>query len=105
VAQPAVAWTLHARQDLLSALRYLVQEAKSHQAAEVLLERVEAAAAALREFPERGRIVPELGPPRREILVEGYRLVYRVRSEIEILRLIHGRQDFVRAWKEDAGRS
>jgi plasmid stabilization system protein ParE len=51
VAQSAVVWTLHARQDLLSALRYLVQEAKSPQAAEALFERVEAAAASLCEFP------------------------------------------------------
>jgi plasmid stabilization system protein ParE len=31
--------------------------------------------------------------------VKGYRLVYRVRAEIEILRLLHSRQDFARAWR------
>jgi len=61
VAGSVVAWTFPARQDLFNALRYLVQEAKSPQAAATLLERLEAAAASLRQFPERGRVVPELG--------------------------------------------
>ena len=104
MAGSVVAWTFPARQDLFNALRYLVQEAKSPQAAATLLERLEAAAASLRQFPERGRVVPELGPPRRELLVEGYRLVYRVRSEVEILRLIHSRQHFLRTWKDGGGR-
>jgi plasmid stabilization system protein ParE len=44
--------------------------------------------------------VPELGPPRRELIVEGYRLVYRVRADaVQILRLIHGKQDFVATWR------
>ncbi len=100
MARTPVAWTLPARKDLLNAVQYLIQEAQTRQAAANLLERVEAAAASLSAFPEMGRVVPEVGLPLRELIVEGYRLVYRVRSEIEILRLIHGRQDFLTAWKQ-----
>jgi len=69
-----------------------------------LLDEVEAGAASLQHFPDRGRIVPELGLPRRELLVSGYRPVYRVRLEVEILRLLHTRQDFVRAWRAGPSR-
>lgn len=100
MAQTPVAWSLPARQDLLKALEYLLTEAGAPQAAEELLNEVEEAAASLADFPDKGRIVPELGPPRRELLVRGYRLVYRVRTEVEILRLIHGRQDFLAAWRQ-----
>jgi toxin ParE1/3/4 len=100
MAQTPVAWSLPARQDLLKALEYLLTEAGAPQAAEELLDEVEQAAASLADFPDKGRIVPELGPPRRELLVRGYRLVYRVRTEVEILRLIYGRQDFLAVWRK-----
>jgi toxin ParE1/3/4 len=97
----AIAWTLAARQDLLSAIQHLVDEAALEPAGR-LLDGVEAAAASLLQFPERGRVVPELGPPRRELLVMDYRLVYRVRQDaVEVLRLIHGRRDFISAWRQD----
>lgn len=100
MARTPVTWTALAREDLLNAVQYLAQEAKTKPAAANLLERLEAAAASLSAFPEMGRVVPEVGLPRRELIVEGYRLVYRVRSEVEILRLIHGRQDFLAAWRQ-----
>lgn len=95
-----VVWTYPAREDLRAHLRYLIE--KSPGAAHRLFEEAEAAGDSLDELPERGRVVPELGePPRREILVGKYRLVYRVtRDEVIILRMIHGRQDFVSAWKK-----
>jgi len=57
-----------------------------------------AAAASLAEFAERGQIVPEFADPSiRELLVQSYRLVYRVSEKSElILALIHGAQ---RAWR------
>ena len=63
-----VVWTFPARADLLAVLEFLVEE--SHRAAVNLFEQVEAAGASLGEFPERGRVVPELRlPDRREIFV------------------------------------
>lgn len=104
MAQTPVAWTLPARRDLLKALEYLVTEVHAPRAAEELLDELEDAAASLADFPDKGRIVPELGPPKRQLLVKGYRLIYRVRTEVEILRLIHGRQDFLPAWRKPPGR-
>jgi len=99
MAAKPVAWTLAAREDLLKILSYLVLEAHARIAAENLLDDIEKAAATLADFPDRGRIVPELGPPLRELLVRGHRLVYRVREGVEILRLLHSRQEFGRAWR------
>ncbi|HET7450028.1 MAG TPA: type II toxin-antitoxin system RelE/ParE family toxin [Gaiellaceae bacterium] len=51
------------------------------------------------EYPESGRVVPEVGAPDvRELIEWPYRLVYRVRPEvIEVVAVIHGRQDLRRA--------
>ena len=95
MAPKTVVWTRPARQDLLNVVAYLALDAQAPSA----LDDIEAAASALADFPDRGRIVPELGSPRRELLIRDYRLVYRVRAEVEVLRLLHGRQDFTRAWR------
>jgi plasmid stabilization system protein ParE len=44
----------------------------------------------LSAFPERGRIVPEVGLPFREIFHRSYRIVYRIRGEcVEVVRFWH----------------
>ena len=47
----------------------------------------------LGQFPERGRVVPELGDDTiREIIVRSYRVIYRVnhdRGSIEVIRFWH----------------
>jgi plasmid stabilization system protein ParE len=50
------------------------------------------AAESLAELAERGQIVPEFDDSSiRELLVQSYRLVYRVsENEVVILALIHG---------------
>lgn len=95
-----VGWALVARQELLSTIQRLVDQSALGPAGQ-LLDQIEAAAGSLSNFPERGRVVPEFGPPRRELIVEGYRLVYRVRAdEVHILRLIHGKQNFLATWRK-----
>lgn len=99
MAPQVIGWTLPAREDLLKAVKDLGQE--SPAAAGRLLDRIEEAATSLRHFPDRGRPVPELGLPRRELIVADFRLVYWTRAgDIEVLRLIHGKRDFLRAWRE-----
>jgi plasmid stabilization system protein ParE len=94
-----VAWSFAARRDLLSAIQHLVDQS-ARGPAERLLNEIESAAESLIDLPDRGRNVPELGSPRRELMVEGYRLVYRVRAdEVQVLRLIHGKRDFVATWR------
>lgn len=51
---------------------------------------------ALADFPERGRVVPELpGSGLRELIQGNYRIVYRVRrARIEILTVFEGHMSF-----------
>lgn len=45
----------------------------------------------LAEFPELGRIVPEVGVRRiREVIYGAYRVIYSVRNDIEVLTVRHG---------------
>ncbi len=47
----------------------------------------------LSEFPESGRIVPEIGLSYiRELLLGAYRVVYKVGTSIRILTVRHGKQ-------------
>ncbi len=98
MAPTPVRWSYAARADLLEALEHIADE--SPQAASGLLEEVEATAASLGAFPERGTRVPEVvGADLRQVLVGRYRLVYRVESgAVGIARLIHGARDFRSAW-------
>ncbi len=53
------------------------------------------AARSLRQFANRGRVVPEENDPDiRELFVRSYRLIYRVRpGEVQIINFIHGARD------------
>ena len=56
-----------------------------------------AAVDGLGEFPESGRVVPELGDPSvREVVVGAYRVVYEVRPDdwVEVLTVFHGARRF-----------
>lgn len=50
----------------------------------------------LTQFPEMGRIVPEVGRSEiREIVFRGYRVVYRVApGHVEVLTVRHGKRRF-----------
>ena len=78
-----------AERDLESIVRYI-----SHHAGSSIAERfgnqLIDKALTLVSFPERGRIVPEAGPPFREIIFRSYRIVYRLSKEsVEIVRFWH----------------
>ena len=62
----------------------------------------EAATNSLREFPLKGRPVPELpASGLREVIAGKYRIVYRVRSEVvEIVAVIHGARDIFEALED-----
>jgi len=50
----------------------------------------------LKDYPNMGRVIPELNNPRiRELIIYSYRMVYQVESEdVEILTLVHSRKNF-----------
>lgn len=50
----------------------------------------------LKDFPESGRMIPEAEDKAlREIIVQGYRVMYRVeRDRVLVLAVMHGSRDF-----------
>lgn len=47
----------------------------------------------LADFPDSGRVVPEVGLSRiRELIFGPYRVIYKVSDNVEILTVRHGRQ-------------
>jgi plasmid stabilization system protein ParE len=47
----------------------------------------------LTDFPESGRVVPEIGIHRiREIIFGAYRVIYRINAKVEILSIRRGSQ-------------
>jgi toxin ParE1/3/4 len=73
----------------MEAIEYLERDSPSYAAA--LAFRAERAAASLETFPDRGRRVGEFDDPAvRELIVDSYRLIYRVRTtKIVILAFVH----------------
>jgi addiction module RelE/StbE family toxin len=54
----------------------------------------------LENFPESGRIVPELNDISiREIIHDPYRIIYRVKDSVEVIAIIHAKRDFENATK------
>ena len=89
-----VIWSIPAKQDLKKIYDYIARDSKyyAEKVSEDILERSEK----LNEFPEIGRIVPEIGEVNiREVIVYSYRLIYEISSDkIKVLALIHCKQDF-----------
>lgn len=52
----------------------------------------------LEQFPELGRIIPEIQDPAgRELIFQNYRILYRLKPDrIDIAAVIHGRRDIRR---------
>jgi toxin ParE1/3/4 len=58
----------------------------------------------LARFPEIGRARPEIAPNLRSTLVYPYVLFYRIEAdEVQILRILHGKQDLSRVMREELG--
>ncbi len=83
-------WTERALTDLIKIEDYIAED--NFGAAIALVERLMERAEWLRENPKKRRIVPELGAQNyRELIVKGYRLVYRLRSgKFEVLQVFEG---------------
>ena len=89
-----VKWSIPAKDDLKQIFEYIAKDSKfyANKVADEIVEKSEM----LDKFPEMGRIVPEIEDSNiRELIVYSYRLIYEISAKkIEILALIHGKQDF-----------
>jgi toxin ParE1/3/4 len=88
----SLVWTRPALDSLLDVVRYIKRD--NPPAAQRFAAAIKTKVTRLELFPESGRVVPEF-PSRglREVLVEDYRIIYRVvtpRTRGEILAVRHG---------------
>ena len=92
----AVFWTPQASDDLAAVYAYIAQDSE-HYALLTVRELI-GAPGHLAQFPESGRIVPELGRQDvREVLWRSYRIVYQFVSkedQVRILTVFRGERQF-----------
>lgn len=88
----AVLWAGPALRELEAALDYIARD--NPEAAEQLGRKVHAAVGRLAEYPDSGRVVPELGDPLlREVVRELFRVIYeRGRSGVRVLAVVRAEQ-------------
>lgn len=89
-----VIWTVSAFKDLQNIVAFISDDSSVY--AMSFYEDVMDKAQTLKEFPHRGRIVPEVDDPNmRELFIHRYRLIYQINNEnIIITTLIHGARDY-----------
>lgn len=88
-----IEWAESAIASLVDTIEYIARDSPSYAAA--LAIRAERTAISLAELPERGRRVGEFGDPAvRELAVDSYRLIYRVRpGRVTVLAFVHKSRD------------
>ena len=93
-----VIWSNEAATDLEKIAEYISKDSSFYASA--FVSTVKDASRSLNNFPEMGRIVPELGNLQiRELLVKGYRLIYNIEEDqVVILALVHGARDLEVLW-------
>ena len=91
-----IIWSPRARTRLKDIGDYIAKDASDRAASfEDRLESVER----LREFPDSGAAVPE-NKVLRQVLLQGYRLIYRIRVEtVEVVTIISPGQSFDLEWQ------
>ena len=85
-------WTEHAVTQLAAIAEYISFDSPVY--AEQVIDQVVRRLAQAQQFPESGRVVPELERADvRELLELPYRVIYRVRPDaIEVVAIVHARQ-------------
>ena len=74
-------WSPRSVDDLEAIRGFIARDSSPY--ADLVIQRIVAAADRLTRFPEIGRIVPEVGEPRlRELIVRPFRVVYRIRPDL-----------------------
>ena len=95
-----VVWTLEALDDLEAIGAFHERTSATYAAS--LVERLFESVIALETHSRLGRKVPEIDHDLvRELIVERYRVVYQLfRDRIEIVAVLHSRQDLVKKFRE-----
>jgi len=91
-----VIWARAALEDVDAIAEYIARDSADHAA--LFVVRLMTATDRLAEFPDSGRIIPELNDAScREILVGDYRIMYRLeRGAVWITGVVHGARDWPR---------
>ena len=89
-----VTWSIPSREDLKLIYEYIARDSTFY--AKKVIKNIVTRAMGLIDFPEIGRVVPEIGESNiREIFVYSYRIIYQVSANgVEILTVIHGKRNF-----------
>jgi len=89
-----VAWSEPAKEDLKIIYDY-IQHDSPHYAQQVISNIIEKTETLI-DFPEIGRVVPEIDENNiREVFIYSYRIIYEISNkEIIIHAVIHGKRDF-----------
>jgi len=91
-----VVWTESASEDAINIIRYIAKD--SLYSAEKVFRKLRQRAAALRRFPYRGQIVPELEELQlltyRQLVAAPYRILYRIdKSTVFVTAVVDSRRD------------
>lgn len=99
-----VKWSLPAKSDLKQIFDYIAKDSIYY--AKNVTQTIVTKTEILTEFPEIGRVVPEIDDTNvRELIVYSYRLIYEIAPDgIEILAIIHGMRDFASLDRNDLDR-
>ena len=92
-------WSPEAIEDVEAIAAYIERDSSWY--AKAVVSKLVETAESIPEYPQIGRVVPELGDSNiRERLVHRYRLIYRLEeSRVVVAAVIHGRQDFHSEWR------
>ena len=100
-----VIWSRRALLDVEHIRDYIAQDAPAY--AQPFVERLLHATRHLSQFPRSGRVMPEAADAAiREVIYQGYRIIYRLRTDIvEIVMIAHGSRNLAAAedkpWKKE----
>ncbi len=85
-------WSPEAVEDLEAIAEYIARDSRFY--AQSVVRKMLEMAESLADFPEMGRVVPELSDKNiREHFVYSYRLIYEIRdSQIVIVAIVHGKR-------------
>jgi len=83
-------WSPQAADDLEAVCQYIARDSEEY--ARTFARRILALTDTIAEFPQAGRVVPEMeAPDLRERVVGHYRVIYRTKPDaVEIVTIIHG---------------